>query len=624
MKRALLFQSLVSGWRRLRSSPKLRSTSRRLLLEQLDARRALAADLISILPISGSIPSPPAERSIPDGWRNEMSVGVPGAALAGRMTNWVTTQLGVDVADLPGATLREATQLRDTLGDIPAYTLSWEGMEWDFLDHGDRMEFVDVEPHEFHNNDRPWDTTGDGDITPLDALTIVNFINEAPVLMLPNRMPEELRSLRIDVTADRWVTPQDALIVVNWLNYGDRGSPDTGDDGGGANGIPPVENGGGDNSSMPERPPYRWDWDGRALAEPDYVSQMISASYTTLPAVDVDVLSNDLGEGLQIVSFTPSESSTVELLVGAGEAGRDLLRYTPGEGAANYSGFSYVIRDTDGNESETWVNINYYVDPSEIGSLSVTAPPTIEGAAPGETIPLYSASGSGLIQVSYDGPLNATFGVLISFAPADPPFGVSVPGTLSTNVAMTEGAGFYPELAGGAWITGTLEQVNQILAGLDYTPATGFSAPDGIGLRVDAYLYGSIVNAHAHASGSSNVIVPADPLAPKTVGDYFEFDPAGKPVRLDVLSNDTSVDGSPLTLVSIEPATGYYSIYKSEQESRMTIDRETNEVIYLPPRYPIYSYETFVYVVADQAGRVAQGRMAFTVTGGEVFYWKID
>lgn len=52
----------------------------------------------------------------------------------------------------------------------------------------------------------PCDVTGDGHVTPQDALVIINAVNVG-------EYAEEL-----DVNSDGWLTPMDPLLVVNWLN----------------------------------------------------------------------------------------------------------------------------------------------------------------------------------------------------------------------------------------------------------------------------------------------------------------------------------------------------------------------------------------------------------------------
>jgi hypothetical protein len=55
----------------------------------------------------------------------------------------------------------------------------------------------------------PLDTSGDGIVSPLDALLVINALNqEASILALSH----------LDVNGDSFLTPLDALLVINWLN----------------------------------------------------------------------------------------------------------------------------------------------------------------------------------------------------------------------------------------------------------------------------------------------------------------------------------------------------------------------------------------------------------------------
>jgi hypothetical protein len=61
------------------------------------------------------------------------------------------------------------------------------------------------------------DVTGDGLVTPLDALVLINYINSAPVDMAPPSPPAEPPPF-YDTDGNGYVTPSDVLLVINWIN----------------------------------------------------------------------------------------------------------------------------------------------------------------------------------------------------------------------------------------------------------------------------------------------------------------------------------------------------------------------------------------------------------------------
>ncbi|MBU6174341.1 MAG: dockerin type I repeat-containing protein, partial [Planctomycetes bacterium] len=75
----------------------------------------------------------------------------------------------------------------------------------------------------FHNDENPGDVDGDGAVTPLDPLIIVNHINRhGPGTISPEGegpMPN------LDVDGDGSVTPLDILILVNEINRRNSGIP---------------------------------------------------------------------------------------------------------------------------------------------------------------------------------------------------------------------------------------------------------------------------------------------------------------------------------------------------------------------------------------------------------------
>jgi|GEM_PF-975789 len=495
-------------------------------------------------------------------------------ATAERIGSWVESELGIQMSNLAEGAL-SGQVIRDRSGVETRFTFAMEGMEWDFRETADGLQFVETDARLFHNSLSPMDTSGDGELEPIDALLILNYLNRASTMLLPNRAAPEMSGKFIDVTGDRWVTPTDALLVINTLNRGNRGG----------------------DGSLPFVP------------ADDYFAREVSASETEFPASEIDVLANDLGRGLRLVELTPAQFGTVEIVDSSSGRGTT-VRYQPGEGFTDLDSFTYVVEDDAGNLGTASVVIQYSRATSDTSSIVIIAPEGLDGEAPGAPIQFRDAAGNGLISIEVLGEGDSSIGVLVSFAPNEAPFGLAIAGTLSSDAATREN--FYPEPQGGAWITGTVGEVNAILAGLRYDPAPGFSAPEGFGLSIFAFLYNDLGVSVDVALDSVMLSVPALPEAPLTTSDFYEFDGLTEPVRLDVLANDRSPVGSVLRLVGVSqyPAWNALAI-RPHFGSTIEIDRETNQIIYTPGMFGFY--ESFVYVVADSEGRLSQGKVAISL-----------
>ena len=68
----------------------------------------------------------------------------------------------------------------------------------------------------WHNPTRPLDVNGDGVVTPLDVLALVNYLNAQPGRALPRRAAPP--PAYYDVNQDGRCTPLDVLLVINQLN----------------------------------------------------------------------------------------------------------------------------------------------------------------------------------------------------------------------------------------------------------------------------------------------------------------------------------------------------------------------------------------------------------------------
>jgi uncharacterized membrane protein YgcG len=120
------------------------------------------------------------------------------------------------------------------------------------LTTGDRLSetvgvrvIMDVTP--YHNDALPPDVDGDGAVTPLDPLIIINHINAHGSHDLGEGEGEISGDL--DVDGDGSVTPLDILIVINTINN-NRSRSGSGNTGGGSGGS--GDGGGGDSGGEGE------------------------------------------------------------------------------------------------------------------------------------------------------------------------------------------------------------------------------------------------------------------------------------------------------------------------------------------------------------------------------------
>ena len=73
----------------------------------------------------------------------------------------------------------------------------------------------------WYNGIKPLDISDDGDVTPLDALMVINDLNANGVHILALDRPRPLTAPFLDVSRDGQLTPFDALLVINYLNGGE-------------------------------------------------------------------------------------------------------------------------------------------------------------------------------------------------------------------------------------------------------------------------------------------------------------------------------------------------------------------------------------------------------------------
>ena len=94
----------------------------------------------------------------------------------------------------------------------------------------------------WQNHQQPHDVSGDGKITPLDVLLVINYINAGhPVARDASPARAKPPPPFYDVNGDGKITPEDVLIVINYLNEA-SGTSGGGEpaSGGGAEGERPT------------------------------------------------------------------------------------------------------------------------------------------------------------------------------------------------------------------------------------------------------------------------------------------------------------------------------------------------------------------------------------------------
>ncbi len=98
------------------------------------------------------------------------------------------------------------------------FTFAVNGEEWDCdLIDG---ESVLIRPQQnfFHNPASPTDINADGETTPLDALIVVNILNDRGSYFLPNRVTNTSNFWKLDPSGDFEFTPLDLLYVFDQLH----------------------------------------------------------------------------------------------------------------------------------------------------------------------------------------------------------------------------------------------------------------------------------------------------------------------------------------------------------------------------------------------------------------------
>jgi hypothetical protein len=371
-----------------------------------------------------------------------------------------------------------------------------------------------------HNPLRATDVDINGHTSPLDALLVLNEVGMG--------MSEESPMRMADTNNDGRVSPVDALVVINSISMGrddfgifpglDNGDDQPIGDGGQADGGGGTGDGGqidgGDGTGDGGRGDGGTggggliDGTGSVVAVDDYVNVWLPTLATRLSEVVIDPLANDKGEGLRIVSVAEPQFGTVVVESDPNNGGRDRLRYTPADVNSKFIFFRYVAQGSDGSTAESTVFVNYEQDSSGFSGFGVQVPDEVV-ALPGEVTRLVGENRNPLIQVRYAGTQPAKVGVLLSWAPPSDYFnGIPTGGRISTAADGVD-AIFYPQLSGVAWVYGTVEEVNRVLANLTIEPAAEYPSAGPRRMNVFAFLYGVVTISDRTVLTGVNINVPS-------------------------------------------------------------------------------------------------------------------
>ncbi|MCA9120975.1 MAG: VCBS repeat-containing protein [Planctomycetaceae bacterium] len=89
-----------------------------------------------------------------------------------------------------------------------------------FVSANAALTVVNDSPNPWHNTDRPFDVNGDGAVSPVDALIIINFLNSKGSQTLSAPTAGNVPPPYLDPSGDSVVAPIDVLQIINFLNGG--------------------------------------------------------------------------------------------------------------------------------------------------------------------------------------------------------------------------------------------------------------------------------------------------------------------------------------------------------------------------------------------------------------------
>jgi len=442
-----------------------------------------------------------------------------------------------------------------------------------------------------HNLLNPSDVNMDGVASPIDALMIIDELNRSE-----ESFDASIRMMS-DTNNDGFVSPVDALVIIDTLNAGfisNMPSLNTGNGAGEAGQSPPSE----------------------VTAVDDTQLAYVSADATAKPEIEIDVLMNDIGEGLRIVELGMAATGTLSIRPSTSNPANFVIVYTPNEISANYDRFLYMIESSDGRRSSAFASIKYEIQQDESINFELIMPDLVEGPA-GKDLEFRGPNSAPLIQFEYTGFSGAQVGILLSWEFAE---GFSVGqrfvGSILTR-STTEMATLYPTAGGGAWIVGDVAGVNRILANLYFKPSEGYSSAQGIRLNGWAFLYNSIGVNYGNVGDSSLIKITKQPNAshPVALDDLFTEISRQDSVVLDILANDDlkSFANNPNQLsVEITPW--------AHSDATITWDPMRKKVLYqagFAAAYNLRDGDQFAYVIRTPDGQSSQGIVTLIHQGAQ-------
>lgn len=337
-------------------------------------------------------------------------------------------------------------------------------------------------------------------------------------------------------------------------------------------------------------------------AQPDYINVALPADATGFPSATVDVLENDQGANLRIDYVGTPALGTVERVAGEGPNGRELLRYVPGQTFRGTDAFKYAVTDDDGQVSSEIVYVSYSQNPFPYSPWSIVAPTEIVASA-NSVYRFTEPDGQPLIAIDYDGLLPAQVGVLLRW-PVFPTGDFSSLGSFATGVTRSD-ANFYPFPSSYAWLFGSIDGVNALLADLTYTAGPGFNAPEGITLTVQAHLYSNLVINIDTKFSDINFRVSPEEGSPKLADDIYIIESLSTQGLFDVLANDApGQDSSRLEVIDVELLPG--------SASTAFVTPGGDSITYQPGA-DFRGTEKLIYTARNDAGLIARAFVEITV-----------
>jgi uncharacterized delta-60 repeat protein len=165
------------------------------------------------------------------GWRTRTSPGDPGDAVVARLNTDGTPDesfgsSGFKVSAAPaGQRLIARSVALQSDGDI-IVAGQYDVSDGDSDPHPFLMRFTSATAptaHPWYNAAKPLDVDSNGEVSPLDALMVINYLNSGfPVIIPPTSSPGGGPGF-LDTSRNNQVEPLDALLVINALNTGQAG-----------------------------------------------------------------------------------------------------------------------------------------------------------------------------------------------------------------------------------------------------------------------------------------------------------------------------------------------------------------------------------------------------------------